>query len=161
MNRWIAGLVFLISCFFIHSSLALASEAKSCTKNDPEDCRQTVKAGEVVPFDGQLMTPRRASRLAVMAGQCRLKIDTAVEEMKMLLGLDLKLEQQMRANDNDHAKREIELLTRRLEEVQPSWYEHPALWMVIGGIIVGAVIGAAAAILDATRPSVVTVPIAP
>lgn len=134
---------------------------KSCTKGDSQDCRQAVKAGEVVPFDGQLMTPRRASKLAVAAGQCQLRIDTKVSETEELLGLDLKLEQQLRANDKEHYEREINLLTERLEEVQPSWYEHPGIWIVVGGVIAAGVIGAAAGILDATRPTVVTVPTTP
>ncbi len=135
---------------------------KKCSKNDPQSCRQTVVAGEAVPFSGQLMTPRRAAKLAVMAGQCKERVKLAVEEATTPLKMDLALERNLREDDKATSKLQSDLWERNYTKVEEAAkrqpYEHPLLWVVIGGLIVGGAVGIATGIISETRPTVVTVP---
>lgn len=134
----------------------------SCVPNDPTDCRQTVTKGEVVPFDGQLLSPRRAAKLAVRVGQCQERIAAEVAEVAELMKIDLRLEKQLRANDSEHANRQRKLLEAELvrahEAAEPSFLEHPALWFAFGVVATVAAVGITIAVIDATRPQVVFVP---
>lgn len=139
--------------------ISTSSGDKVCSPNDPTSCRQTVTKGETVPFDGQLFTPRKAAKLAVQAAQCQERIDAAVEAIRAELGIDLKLQKQLRANDSAHATQTQDLLQKELErahsEAERGFFESPVFWFSAGvGAAILVVIGAVAA-LDALRQPVV------
>jgi len=138
------------------------TENASCLENDPTSCRQTVREGELVPFDGQLMTPKRAATLAVAAGQCQDRIAMEVSQAVELMKIDLQLQEQLRANDKEHAQKQLDLLMTELELTreltEPSFWEHPVLWFTLGVAATVAAVGITVAVLDATRPQVITIP---
>lgn len=147
--------------WLLTSIVFLGASDKACVQDDPSDCRQTVVAGEEVPFDGQLLSPRRAARLAVQAGQCQERIVTEVARAVELIKIDLELEKGLRANDADAAAMQTDLLKGALQDAressEPGFLEHPLLWFTIGVAATAAAIGLTVAILDATRPQVVTI----
>ena len=146
-------MTLLLSLNFSMLLLSQSPFPKSCAKDDPSNCRQTVVEGTQVPFSGQLMTPRRAAILGVAASQCQLQIDMAVESIQSIINVDLYLEKSLRSNDQKAAKTEKTLLTEELkrahEAAEKRWYNHPAIWMTIGGVVVAATIGIAVAIIKA------------
>ena len=143
--------------------LSVDPSPKSCVEGDPEDCRQTVSQGEETPFDGQLLTPRRAARLAVQAGQCQERTVEAVSKAVRLLEVDLSLSIQSRGNDKDHSSLTVGLLKDELVKTQEaserSFLESPILWFGIGVATTAALIGISVAIISETRPEIISVPI--
>lgn len=121
---------------------------KHCDPADDTSCVQTVLQGEPVPFTGVLSTPRRAAIQAVQAEQATERREQAVEEAVRLVQIDLATEQAKRQADNDACNLKLgtqrDLLHQMNEQLQPRWYEHPALWFGVGVVVsVGVVMGAA------------------
>ena len=144
-------------------SFSIVSGDKICAPDDPTSCRQAVVTGETVPFDGQLLTPKRAAKLAVQAGQCQERTDEAVANAKAVVGMDLRLQKQLRQNDLDHAAQSEKLLTEELERAHQaagrSFLESPVLWFALGIVATVAVTAGTVALFDATRPAVLTIPV--
>lgn len=102
---------------------------KACSPEDPQDCVQPLIEGETSPFTGQLLTLRRAARLAVQAGGCQERVDLERQRVKEIWGLKLDSEQQLRENDAYTHKMKEDLLMKRMAQMEeilaPRWYEKP------------------------------------
>jgi hypothetical protein len=112
----------------------------ACDPNDPKSCVQPLSVGQAAPFAGLLLTPRRAAKLGVMAGECQARVDLGVEREQELAQVKLQGLQQLRDNDKQAAQLQIDLLTRRMADLAPRWYEHPAFVAVLTGLTTVAVL---------------------
>lgn len=100
----------------------------ACDPQDSRSCVQPLLEGEAAPFTGQLLTPRRAAKLAVKAGQCKERIRLETTRISNLLLVDLEAERAKRTNDAKHHQLQLDLMKARLVEAsQREWYEHPVL----------------------------------
>jgi len=144
------------------NALLAQTHPKTCDPKDNRSCVQPLMEGEEAPFFGQLLTPRRAARLAIKAEQCQTRIDLSVQETKQLYEFDLDLARQLRANDRQAAEMQKKILSEELarahEAAETNFLDHPVTWMIIGGALVGAAVGIATAIISETRPQLVTTP---
>lgn len=119
-----------------------------CSKTDPKDCVQPLLEGESAPFSGQLLTNRRAAKLAVKADQCGERVQLAIEETLAKAALDLQLEKALRANDLEAWQQKEKLLT---QAVQKPWWEHPVVVATITVIATSAVYWGAVEVVKATK----------
>lgn len=128
-----------------------------CDPTDPKDCIEYIIRGTPAPYNGMLAGPRRAARLTVKAEQCDERLKDAVAEEREAGAVKLGAERDRRASDREVADMKIEVLRRAL----PGWRVPPELWYVLGvvtGIVaVAASVAGAVAVIDATRPAVVSV----
>jgi len=112
---------------------------KVCQTGDPLDCRQHVVKGELVPFEGQLLTPRKAARLGVQAGECDERISLAISREKEIAGIRVQQQMDLRANDQRGYDLQVELMLKRMqlmeETLAPKWYERPPVVAVVTSII--------------------------
>jgi len=117
---------------------------KVCDPQDPKSCVQAVTAGEVVPFDGQLLTPRRAARLAVAADGCVDRVGLAIEEQKAVAAQQIAGERSLRANEVVSCKLQTDTLTKRMvameEILTPKWYERPAFVAIVSSAVTVALL---------------------
>lgn len=138
-----------LSNFLCFLSVSLASSAsaqtyeKQCDPKDSTSCVLPLVEGESAPFTGQLMTFRRAAKLAVMSGQCSARIKLATEETTEVLELQINLQKSLRANDAEVWKLKEDLFRKRIDAVEAissrHWYEHPVVWAIVGaGVMTGA-----------------------
>lgn len=147
----------LLSLCILNASLAAKpSLPAQCDPKDSKNCVQPLMEGESAPFSGQLMTFRRAAHLAVQAGQCSERVDIAVNETKELMSIDLNLQKALRENDAKAWAVQKDLLLDRINvltaEAERHWYEHPALWAVIGAAVTtGVFYGAIKTVNHATK----------
>jgi len=124
----------------------------ACDPNDAQNCVQPLLAGEEAPFTGQLLTPKRAVKLAVEAGQCKERIALAVQRAHALLNIDLQAERDKRSNDTRHHQLQLNLLNRRLDDaLQRHWYEHPLVIAALSVAATTAVYAGAVKTVDALR----------
>jgi len=93
-----------------------------CDPEDKTSCVQPLLEGEAAPFAGQLLTPRRAAKLGVRAGDVDERVRLAIEETEELWRIKLQKEQALRENDNVANALKIDLLTKAAD--RPFW-EHP------------------------------------
>lgn len=109
---------------------------KQCDPKDAHSCVQPLLAGEMAPFTGQLLTHRRAARLAVKSASCKARIQLKIDETAEVWKLKLDLEKGLRENDNIASRQSLEAMKRYAESLEQKWYEHPAF--VVGVTIVAA-----------------------
>jgi len=93
-----------------------------CDPDDAESCVQPLLEGESAPFSGQLLSPRRAAKLAVLAGNADERARLAVEEAEEVWRVKLEAERRLRVNDNAANRLKVEMLERA--SARP-FYEHP------------------------------------
>ena len=102
----------------------------TCDPDDPKSCVQPLVKGEPAPFDGQLMSNRRAAKLAVAAGGCQDRVDLVTERERELAKVILDGEKALRASDQAGAQLQRDLLMKRMAEMEdiltPRWFERPA-----------------------------------
>lgn len=99
---------------------------KQCDTSNPKKCVQTLREGELAPFDGDLLTPEMSVDLGQKAFWCderlQLKLDVATEKLR----IDLKAARDILANNDAFHKKEIHLLTERLKEAHRTpFYKEP------------------------------------
>lgn len=115
-----------------------------CDPDDAKSCVQPVAAGEPAPFDGQLMTNRRAAKLAVLAGGCQDRVDLEVARERELAAIALNGEKALRASDQATAQVKVDLLMKRMAEMEdiltPRWYERPAFVSAVAVVATVAVL---------------------
>lgn len=137
---WNVSLVCSVTTLFATS--AWAGE-KHCDPKDPKSCVQAVSEGETVPFPGQLMTHRRAAKLVTTTEQCSDERALDLEEANELHQIQLNLLEQQRKNDQDAAKLKLDLMMKRMEQMEeelgPKWYEHPAFVSTVSVVLTVAV----------------------
>jgi hypothetical protein len=104
------------------------------------------------------MTFGRAAKLGVKADQCDARVKLARDEQVELADIRLGFCQGARENDREACQLKLGVLEDAVAQVEPQWWEHPALWFVVGVVTTVGVVVGAVAIFDATRPQVVTVP---
>jgi len=106
--------------------------AKECDPADARSCVQPLAAGELAPFDGQLLTMRRAAKLAAAAGACSERLKLELEREKEISSSELDYVKAVCAAEQASAKTQQDLLMRRIaaleSETGPSW-----LPMIIAG----------------------------
>lgn len=128
----------------------------SCSPDDPKDCVQPLLEGEAAPFSGQLLTPRRAAKLAVEAGSCQERVEIETQRVTDRLQLQIDLQKSLRANDRQAHELQLDLLKKRLEQAEeilsPRWWERPAFVIPTTVVLtVGAVV-LATWIVDSATP---------
>lgn len=115
---------------------------KECDPEDPKSCVQALLEGERAPFAGQLLTPRRAAKLAVLAEGCQAQIELAVEAEREMTNLLLDDEEALRASEAEGAQLQRDLLLKRIAaleaELTPPWYERTP---VVAALSVAATVG--------------------
>ena len=143
-------------------SLILTAGEPSCVDGDPNDCRVALTPGDPAPFAGQLLTPRRAARLAVAAGQCEVRTSHAVEAAIAEMTIDLRLERALRAQDRESYEERSRHLTAALEKAHAAsergFFDHPVTWITVGVLLTTGGIVGSVALISETRPAVVTTP---
>lgn len=144
------------------SALAAEPEAKACDPADPANCIAYLMKGAPAPFDGMLAGPRRAATLTVRANMCQERIDDAAADAREEGATKLAFEQQRRKVDNEANQQRLWVMRRGMEAYKeqfgPKWYDNPTLWFLLGGVAAVTVVAGAVAIIDNTRPSLVTAP---
>ena len=129
----------------------------SCDPVDQKSCEQPLLEGEVAPFSGQLLTPRRAARLAVEAGSCKEATAIEVERVADVWQLRLETEQRLRKNDQDAHQLEVDLLMKRMaqmeEALSPHWYERPVFVATMASVVTVATVVLATWIIDSSIPA--------
>ena len=95
---------------------------RACDPEDKTSCVQPLLEGETAPFSGQLLTPRRAAKLGVRAGDLDERVRLAIEETAELWRIKLEKEQALRKNDNEANAFKLDLLTKAVDR---PFYEHP------------------------------------
>lgn len=129
----------------------------SCDPQDQKSCVQPLVEGEVAPFTGQLLTPRRAAKLAVDAGSCKEATAIEVGHVEETWELKLNTEQRLRKNDQDAHQLEVDLLMKRMAQMEetlaPHWYERPVFVATVSVVLtIGAVV-LATWIVDSATPA--------
>lgn len=118
-----------------------------CDEDEVRRCAQPLFAGEVAPFDGQLLTPPKALQLAQLAAHCDDRIALEVTRTSSLAAIERAYERELAQAGATALTRERDLY-KRLYEAQPSgapWYAEPAVVAAI------AVLGTLGVVLLATR----------
>lgn len=127
---------------FLGSSLVWAAPPRlpaKCDPNDNKSCVQYLFKGEVATFDGLLMTPRRAARLGVRAGQCDERVETSVVESNELWEIKLDLEHQKRTNDSEATQDRMDFLKDQLAKAAVPFYKEPMFVATVTVVVVGAI----------------------
>ena len=129
----------------------------SCDPQDSKSCVQPLLEGEAAPFSGQLLTFRRAAKLAVEAGSCKETTAIEVEHVEDSWKLKLETEQRLRKNDEDAHQLEVDLLMKRMAQMEetlvPHWYERPTFVATVSVVLtIGAVV-LATWIVDSATPA--------
>ncbi len=109
---------------------AQTTHTKQCDPDDAKSCVQPILVGEEAPFSGQLLTFRRAAKLAVKAGQCKERVQLAQDEARELAQIEVKTLESILENRQQSHEVQLDLMKRRMEELENSlvapWYERPA-----------------------------------
>jgi len=138
-----AGLAFLATVSWPISGKA-QTFPKVCDPDDPKSCVQPLTAGEVAPFDGQLLTNRRAAKLAVAAGGCQDRLDLATERERELAAIQVAGEKALRDSDRITAQIQKDLLLKRMADledtIKPHWYERPAFVAGVASVVTVALL---------------------
>lgn len=128
---------------------------KHCDPQDRLSCVQTVTEGVVVPFSGQLMTHRRAAKLVGTTEQCNDARALDLEEAHELFQIQLDLLKKQRANDQEAAKLKLDLMTKRMQqmekELSPEWYERPVFVASVAVMLTVGVFMAAVKTVEALK----------
>jgi hypothetical protein len=129
----------------------------SCDPADQKSCVQPLLEGEAAPFSGQLLTPRRAAKLAVEAGSCKEATAIEVEHAVDVWKLKLETEQRLRKNDQDAHQLEVDLLMKRMAQIEetlsPHWWERPVFVATASAVLtIGAVV-LATWVIDSATPA--------
>lgn len=128
---------------------------KVCDPEDPKSCVQPLVTGDPAPFDGQLMTNRRAAKLAVLAGGCQDRIDLAVARERELATIQLYGEKALRTSDQASAQLQKDLLLKRMAEMEgiltPRWYERPAFVTAVTAVATVAVLAVSVKTVQALK----------
>ena len=110
-----------------------------CCPSDPKKCSTGLKTNESAPYDGQLLTPKLAIELGQKAESFDARLKLELDFKTKTLQIDLNLERNLRKNDNDSHKLQMDMMMKRLEEAHSRpWYEHPAF--VATATVVGVVL---------------------
>ena len=154
VNRSI--IVFLIPLVLISSTIpAYATEVNSKVENVTTSLRK----GQSAPFNGVLLTLHLGAEIkencsaVVIEQRCNAKITKSTDLCKSdcakkteILGgqftvSKIKYDEIIVAKD-----KEIQVLHTTIDDLTPSWYQSPRLWLVVG-IVAGAAIGAGATVM--------------
>lgn len=131
-----------------------------CDPEDPSDCVEFLLPDQPAPFGGMLLGPRRAATITTKAEQCDERVKMAADEVRELGGVKLQAEKDGRASDNDASAQRLEIMQWGMDQYKeryaPKWYEHPVIWYALGILTAAGVTAGAVAIIDATRPTVIT-----
>lgn len=121
----------------------------SCAPTDPKDCVQALLKGELAPFDGQLLTPRRAAKLGTEAAACKEAQSLEVARETALIKIDLDAEKARRAEDARFHQLEISLYQKSLDEARfVPWYRHPVF---VSAVSVAATVAVFAGAVNTVR----------
>jgi len=132
----------------ILSALAANPTASAiCDLDDVTSCVQPLSQGEAAPFAGQLLTNKRAAKLAVLAGGCQDRIDLNVAQTQAIATVQLQGAQALRVSDKEACGLQRDLLLQRMAEMKSAleipWYERPAFVSVVSAVTTVAVLALA------------------
>lgn len=111
---------------------------KICDENDPEKCAQPVHKGQRAPFTGQLLTNKLAIDLGIKADHCDDRLKLRIEQMGSIL--DMKLTQQKKLHGIDLVVKNETIRTLRtaIDDLRPSFYEHPVFVAIVTALATAA-----------------------
>lgn len=126
-------------CLVILSSLILTSHVCAqdpiCTPGKPDHCVVGIEKGQVAPYGGQLMTHQMAVSIGLKLEFETKKLQLELEKTKMLLGIEIQKEKDLRISDNKFCEEQKKILRKQIET---PFFEHP---VVVAIITAAAVIG--------------------
>jgi hypothetical protein len=129
---------------------------KVCDPDDAKSCVQPLLEGEAAPFAGQLLTTRRAAKLAILASGCQERVDLEMGRERELGMVALNGEKALRVSAVDSAKLQRDLLLTRMGELErsltPPWYERPAFVAVVTVAATVAVLAASVQTVRVLQP---------
>lgn len=115
-------------------SLSAPKLAAQCAPDDPQDCVQPLLKGEPAPFTGQLLTMRRAAKVAVF--QLQLEERVQLELLRHVEPLKIDLEAQKRLTASlEQARKEAQAAYELQLKEAYHWSRSP--WFVGTASVVG------------------------
>jgi hypothetical protein len=128
----------------------------SCDPADEKSCVQPLLAGEEAPFEGQLLTFRRAAYLAVEAGGCTERLAIEAERLEGVWSAKLQTAEDLRRHDAETHQLELDLVLKRLEQAEelltPPWWERPAFVAGVTAVLTVGVVVLSTWVLHAAIP---------
>ncbi len=122
-----------------------------CDPYDANRCTQRVYEGQLVPFNGQILTIDLAVSLGQKAFYCSEELKLQLDQQAKILRVDLDLEKDLRANEREVYDTRIALLMKKLNDVESSsWYERPGFVVPMTVLATLLVVYGAVAIVKAT-----------
>ena len=128
----------LVSLSILLTSWPLPSQASPTTEQEKEPPVISLQEGEEAPFNGLLLTPKRAAKLHSRIEFCEKALKLSEENFKDSLLLE------QAAHKNKVALLE-EALAKAEKDAERAWYENPELWFTTG-TVAGVIVGTAASI---------------
>lgn len=114
-----------------------------CREDFPTRCTSGLDAGTKTPFAGVLLTGDLAAHLFLVEKNQKKRIDAAVKKERDAGAVKLDHQKELNKIDKENFDEKLKTLkeahARDLENVRPSWYEHPAF---VIPVTVAATLGA-------------------
>jgi len=125
--NFLCGLVLLVnSTALAQSNTDMLKYALECDGEDFSMCAQPLLKGEKAPFDGQLLTPELAISLSQRAMAFDVQLEIELERVQKLHEIEMGYQRDINNLDKESSKKQIDLLEKRLNEVQKiAWYRNP------------------------------------
>lgn len=126
---WLFAFVILVGFFLFFPDMGRCESKLQfeafCDPNDPKSCVQTLVEGEKAPFNGQLLTFRRAAKMSAKLElnheRLQLKIDEATEPLEREIAFQKRLQ---KSAEKAHKQSE-DFLVKQIDEALPDWHERP------------------------------------
>lgn len=129
-----------------------------CREDYPTYCTTELKAMEVAPFHGVLVSPPLASHLYLVEKNEQVRIDAAVKRAVDIKDAELAHERTMRQIEREQAAKQLVAATESfdrersaLEEQLPAWYETPAFLIPVAVLGTMGAIWLAVEVLETRR----------
>lgn len=155
--RWLWVALIFATVSLWGATTALAQGGPPPDTPEPPQRSQKLSKGQPAPFTGMLMALHTAAVIAEKAERCDERVDLARREEQELAALSVESLRDSRKDDRETCDLKLNLMQGAIDKSQPSWFDHPIIWTTLGGLIVAGALAVTAALLDATRPTVITV----
>ncbi len=139
-RRWLS---FWLGLSVLVAPATVGAAEKHCDPERPDHCVQAVKAGEEVPFAGQLLTTKKAISLGQKAVHCDERTELKVEGLQNEHRRALRGEVERREIQKTGFQERIDGLKERLAEAKKEQerplIEHPVIVTLITTGVIGGV----------------------
>lgn len=122
------------------ASAALAEDPQPvCDPEQPSHCSAAMTAGQVAPFDGQLVSPDLAITLGQRAEHCDARIGLEADRVRGLERAEAQLCRRMAVIDKAAAGERERLLQEALEACEGTpWWESPPFVAAVTAVVTTA-----------------------